>query len=232
MKSAFWMLLIVLVGMTSCEEEIVEETNVSSNEFAEFFYPYDTIPKIYVFRNIVNGIEEEFHRVFSINDSKGKHIVVEVYKADGRITEALNYNLDSLNVIDHMVVDRNMENKKAELLKNKLIPDDKKSTASFASRFAGIKDSTMFLKELDRKFSSTTKIDVLDKQVSATIFNDYIRMTLFNPFTKEESVGQWEFVNYFASGYGLVEWHTPDKSFHYRLEKIISQDEFVNLMSK
>lgn len=234
MKSAFWILLAVLLGLTSCEnqQEATEETNVSSNEFAEFFYPYDTVPKIYVYRNIVNGIEEEFHRVFSIEDSKGKHIVVEVYKADGRITEALNYSLDSLDVIDHMVVDRNMENKKAELFKNKLIPDDKKATASFASRFGGISDSTMFLKEVDRKFNSTKKIDVLDKQVSATIFNDYIRMTLFNPFTKEESVGQWEIVNYFASGYGLVEWHTPDKSFHYRLEKIISQDEFVNLMSK
>jgi hypothetical protein len=232
MKGAFWIILLATIGLTSCEEEVVEDVAVSTNEFGEFFYPYDTIPKIYVFRNIVNGLEEEFHRVFGINDSEGKHIVVEVYQADGRITEALNYNLDSLDVIDHMVVDRNKENKKAELFKNKLIPDDKKSIASFASRFSGIKDSTMFLKEVDRAFSSTKEIDVLDNKVSVTIFHDHIRMTLFNPFTKEENVGQWEFVNYFASGYGLVEWHTPDKSFHYQLEKIISQDEFVNLMSK
>lgn len=232
MKNAFWIILLALAGLSSCGEETVEEVNVSNNEFGEFFYPYDTIPKIYVFRNLVNGIGEEFHRVFGIDDSEGKHIVVEVYKDDGRITEALNYNLDSLDVIDHMVVNRNQENKKAELFKNKLIPEDKKSTASFASRFAGIKDSTMFLKEVDRKFDSSKEIDVLDKKVSATIFKDYIRMTLFNPFTKDENVGQWEFINHFAAGYGLVEWYTPDKSFHYRLEKIISQDEFVNLMSK
>lgn len=232
MKKAFWIILVVVAGLTSCNEEAVQDVDVSSHEFGEFFYTYDTVPKIYVFRNITNGIEEEFHRVFGIKDSKGKHIVVEVYQEDGRITEALNYNLDSLDIMDHMVVDRNKENKKAELFKNKLIPDDKKSTASFASRFPGIKDSTLFLKEVDRKFESTKEIDVLDKKVSATIFHDYIRMTLFNPFTKEENVGQWELVNYFAAGHGLVEWHTPNKDFHYRLEKIISQDEFVNLMSK
>jgi hypothetical protein len=235
MKSAFWIGLFVLIGLASCEgtseEEVIVEEEVSSNMFAEFFYPYDTVPKIYVYRNIANGIEEEFHRVFGINDSEGKHIVVETYKSDGRITEALNYNLDSLDIMDHMVVDRKQINRKAELFKNKLIPKDKKSTASFVSRFEGIKDSTLFLREVDRLYSSTSEIEVLDKKASATIFQDYIRMTLFNPFTKEENAVQWELTNYFASGYGLVEWHTPDKSLHFQLEKIISQDEFVNLMS-
>lgn len=231
MNKAFWVVLFLAVGLTSCTEEN-PDTNVSSNVFGEYFYPYDTIPQIYVYRDVANGLEEEFHRVFSINDSEGKHIVVEVYKEDGRIVEALNYNLDSLTIIDHMVVDRRKEKKKAELLKNKLIPDSKTSTASFASRFGGLTDSTLFLKEVDRKFKSTKKIDVLGKKVSTTIFNDYVRMTLFNPFTKMENEGRWEIVNYFAKGYGLVEWHTPDRKLHFRLEKIISQDEFVNFMSK
>jgi len=231
MNRAFWIVLFVFVGLVSCTEEN-PETNVSSNIFGEFFYQYDTIPQIYVFRDIAHGLEEEFHRVFSINDSEGKHIVVEVYKEDGRIIEALNYNLDSLTVIDHMVVDRKQIKKKAELFKNKLIPYSKTSTASFASRFDGFKDSTLFLKEVDRKFKSTKAIDVLGKKVSATIFNDYIRMTLFNPFTKKENAGKWELINYFAKGYGLVEWHNPDRSVHFILEKIISQDEFVNFMSK
>ncbi len=231
MNKAFWIVLLVFVGIVSCTEENTE-TNVSSNIFGTYFYPYDTIPQVYVFRDVAHGLEEEFHRVFSINDSEGKHIVVEVYKEDGRIIEALNYNLDSLNIIDHMVVNRNQEKMKAELFKNKLIPDSKTSTASFASRFAGFKDSTLFLKEVDRKFKSTKEIDVLGKKVAATLFNDYIRLTLFNPFTKEENEGKWEMINYFAKGYGLVEWHNPDRSIHYRLEKIISQDEFVNLMSK
>lgn len=230
MNKGFWIILLVVIGLVSCTEE-GPKTPVSSNVFGTYFYPYDTIPQIYVFRDIKNGLDEEFHRVFSINDSEGKHIVVEVYKADGRIIEALNYNLDSLDIVDHMVANRKQEQTKAELFKNKLIPDSKKSTASFASRFAGFKDSTLILKEIDRLYSSTKKIDVLGKKVSATIFNDYIRMTLLNPFTKEENEAKWEITNYFATGYGLVEWHNVDRSVHYRLEKIISQDEFVNFMS-
>lgn len=235
MNKAFWIVLLVFAGLVSCSEDNPEtspEVNVSSNEFGAYFYAYDTIPKIYVFRDVANGLEEEFHRVFSIDDSQGKHIVVEIYKADGRIVEALNYNLDSLNIIDHMVVNRNQVNMKAELFKNKLMPDSKTSTASFASRFAGISDSTMFLREIDRTYKSTKDIKVLGKNVSATLFTDYVRMTLFNPFTKDENEGRWELTNYFAEGYGLVEWHNDDRSVHYQLEKIIEQDDFVNFMSK
>lgn len=231
MKKAFWILLLGFVGLISCSEEVVE-TTVSSNVFGSSFYPYDTIPKVYVYRDVANGLAEEFHRVFSIDDSEGKHIVVEIYKEDGRLVEALNYNLDSLDIIDHMVVDRKLEKRKAELFKNKLIPDSKTSIASFASRFEGFKDSTMILKEVDRQYKSSKKMDVLGKKVAATVFIDYVRMTLFNPFTREEQEGKWEMLNYFAEGYGLVEWHNEDKTVHYRLEKILSQDDFVNLMSK
>lgn len=231
MKYAFWILLIAVAGLSSCKAEQQDEVNVSLNEFGPYFYPYDTVPKVYVYRDLVSGLEEEFHRVFAINDSEGKHIVVEIYKSDGRITEAYNYGLDSLHLNDHMVVDRFKKNTKAELFKNKLIPENKTTTASFVSRFSGISDSTLFLKEVDRMYTSTKKIDLLGKRVSATLFDDHVRLTLFNPFSKQENVATWEMVNYFAEGYGLVEWHTPDKSVHYRLEKIIPQDEFVNLMS-
>lgn len=231
MKKAFWILLVGFAGLVSCSEEITE-TNTSNNIFGSSFYPYDTIAKVYVYRDIANGLTEEFHRVFSINDSEGKHIVVEIYKEDGRLVEALNYNLDSLDVIDHMVVDRNLEKRKAELFKNKLFPNSKTSIALFASRFEGFKDSTMILKEVDREYKTSEKIEVLGKKVPSTVFVDHVRMTLFNPFTREEQEGKWDILNYFAEGYGLVEWHSEDKTVHYRLEKILSQDEFVNLMSK
>lgn len=234
MKHSFWIVIITLVGFASCSEGEgeVENPNVSINMFGEYFFQYDTIPKVYVYRDIVNGMEEQFHRVFAINDSEGKHIVVEVYAEDGRIIEALNYNLDSLTVIDYMVVDRRQEKTKAELFKNKLIPNDKKSVASFAARFSGISDSTLFLKEIDRKYGSVKEINVMGKKVPATLFNDHLRITLFNPFTMMENEREAEAVNYFAKGYGLVEWHNTSKTIHYRLEKIISQDAFVKLISK
>jgi len=196
MKSAFWIVLLVLIGLVSCEgateteESTVEEASSSDNMFAEFFYRFDTVPQIYVYRNIVNGIEEEFHRVFGINDSKGKHIVVETYKSDGRITEALNYNLDSLDIMDHMVVDRNQINRKAELLEYKLFPNDKESTASFTTRFSGISDSTMFLKEIDRLYGSTTTLPSGNLSITlprATVLLNGIRQTRAFTFDSKKS---------------------------------------------
>lgn len=233
MKTLFAFCL-VLVGVSACtsdEKEDGADNLVSTNVYGDYFYNYDTIPKIYVYRNITNGLEEIFHRVFSIEDTEGNHIVVEIYSEDGRILEALNYNVDSLDLMDHMVVDINNIKRKAELFKNKMIPTDKTSRADFASRFAGIMDSTLFLKEISRVYQKELKLDVLGKQIEAIAFQDDIRITLFNPFTRLEDVKETRSFAYFAKGYGLVEWHSENKLAHYRLEKIMSQSEFVNLMS-
>lgn len=98
----------ILLALSACE--IKQDSKlVSENPFYRYFYPYDTIPKVYVYRNVAQGLEEEFHRIFSIEDSQGKHTVVELYAEDGRLLEAMNYNIDSLDVIDHMVVDKNQK---------------------------------------------------------------------------------------------------------------------------
>ncbi len=228
------LLLSVILGITACSSKETEDNAefASTNMFGEYFYEYDTIPKVYVYRDVVGGLEEQFHRVFSIEDTEGKHIVVEIYADDGRILEALNYNLDSLNLMDHMVVDTSFVKRKAELFKNQMIPLDKTSQAEFASRFAGIMDSTLFLKEVNRKYSKEVKLEVMGKEYDAVVFSDDLRLTLFNPFTQLEDVREGRSFSYFAKGFGLVEWHTENKLGHFRLEKIISQDEFVNLMSK
>ena len=222
-----------VLALFACGENTAKQAIApqSENEFYAYFYPYDTIPKVYVYRNIADGLEEQFHRVFSLNDSEGEHIVVETYTDDGRLTEALNYNLDSLDLIDHMVVDRNQENKKGVLFKHRLIPMDRTSEAEFASRFPGVYDSTFFLKEITRKFSKEQQLDVMSERKNVVVFKDEIRLTLFNPWTKMEDVREGEAVSYYAEGIGLVEWHTPNKAAHYRLEKIISQKNFLELVS-
>jgi hypothetical protein len=109
---------VLLVLLFSCNSNKLD----SKNPFAAYFYEVDSIPKIYLYRDIANGLDEQFHRIYKVEDSQGEHIVVEIYSADGRIIEALNYNVDSLNIMDHMVVNRNNEKTKAELFKDKLIP--------------------------------------------------------------------------------------------------------------
>jgi hypothetical protein len=102
----------------------------------------------------------------------------------------------------------------------------------FATRFQGFLDSTLILKEIKRKVSGKEiQHDVLGEKVPTIVMKDRIRMTNFNPFTKKESVLEGNSTNYFAKGYGLVEWHTPDKKVHYKLEKILTEKEFLQIIT-
>jgi hypothetical protein len=205
----------------------------SKNPFAAYFYEVDSIPKIYLYRDIANGLDEQFHRIYKVEDSQGEHIVVEIYSTDGRIIEALNYNVDSLNIMDHMVVNRNNEKTKAELFKDKLIPMNAQEEVAFASRFQGFLDSTLILREVKRKVKGPEiSWDVLGENEPTICFEDRIRMTNFNPFTKKENVQEGDAISYFAKGYGLVEWHTKNKKAHYRLEKVLSQKEFLSIITR
>ncbi len=207
--------------------------NESKNPYFQYFYNADTIPKIYLFRDVANGLDELYQRIYTVEDSRGKHIIVEYYAADGRIIEALNYNIDSLNVMDHMVVNRKGQKMKAELFKDQLIPMNDSEEVWFATRFQGFMDSTLILKEIKRKVSGKDiKIDVMGEEVPAIVMKDRIRMTNFNPFTKKEAVLEGLSINYFAKGYGLVEWFTPDKKVHYRLEKIMNQEEWYRIITR
>lgn len=205
----------------------------SKNPYAAYFYAVDSVPKVYLYRDVANGLDEQFHRIYSVEDSEGDHVIVEIYAADGRILEALNYNVDSLDIMDHMVVNRNGEKTKAEVFKTKIIPMNETEEVWFATRFQGFLDSTLILKEIKRKVSgSEIEHDVMGKKVPTIVMKDKIRMTNFNPFTKRENVLEGESVNYFSKGYGLVEWHTPNKKVHYKLEKVMLQEEWVKMITR
>lgn len=204
----------------------------STNPFANYFYALDSIPKVYLYRDVANGLDEQFQRIYAIKDHEGQHIIVETYSADGRITEALNFNTDSLDIMDHMVVNRNQEKTKAEVFKRAYFPTSKTSKSWFASRFQGFMDSTLILKECKRSYKEEKEMEVLGESKPVVVFSDYLRMTAFNPFTKKENVLEGSASFYYAEGLGLVEWHTQDKKVHYKLEKILSQQEWLKIITR
>jgi hypothetical protein len=220
-------LFLVLV---SCSEKPPYE---SINPNAAFFYPIDTIPKIYLYRDIARGLEEEFHRIYALKDNAGPHVVVERYASDGRILEAINYNVDSLTVFDQMVVDRFQKKEKAFIYKNDLFPMDLKKQAWYSIKFKGVVDSTLILREIKRNFKKNKRITIMEEeQADALIFEDLVRQTVLNPFTKKEQAYQAKQRSYFAKGFGLVEWHSLDKKVHFRLEQILTQQEWVKIIAR
>lgn len=220
---------LVVILLLSCGSN---EQIKSTHPLANYFYPYSESPQIYLYRDVANGLEEEFHRVYSLKDQEGQHIIVERYASDGRILEALNYNVDSLDVQDHMVVNFKQEKTKAKLYKTKLFPLNKEEQTWFATKFQGINDSTLFLKELKRNLVRQDVLkEIMEEESSCLEFHDIIRQTLLNPFTKKENMIEAEQISYFAEGIGLVEWHSLDKKVHFRLEQILNQDEWLKIIS-
>jgi len=205
----------------------------SLNPNAAFFYPLDTIPKVYHYRDIANGMNEEFHRIYTVEDALGPHLIVEVYAGDGRLREAINYNIDSLVVQDHMVVNRLQSKEKATLYKNQLFPFDLQQETWFASKFSGVTDSTVILNEVLRhyQFKKSTKF-LTNKKAEALYFSDTIRRTVLNPFTQKEREVIGTQTSIYAKGYGLVAWHNRNKTIHYRLERILTQQEWVKIIAR
>jgi hypothetical protein len=74
--------------------------------------------------------------------------------------------------------------------------------------------------------------DVMGEKTSALVTSDKIRMTNFNPFTKKEFVQEGNATFYYAKGYGLTEWHDESKKVHYRLEKILTQEEWIKIITR
>ena len=220
--------LVVILLLSCGSNEQIKSTHPLEN----YFYPYSESPQIYLYRDVANGLEEEFHRVYSLKDQEGQHIIVERYASDGRILEALNYNVDSLDVQDHMVVNFKQEKTKAKLYKTKLFPLNKEEQTWFATKFQGINDSTLFLKELKRNLVRQDVLkEIMEEESSCLEFHDIIRQTLLNPFTKKENMIEAEQISYFAEGIGLVEWHSLNKKVHFRLEQILNQDEWLKIIS-
>ncbi|MDG1841119.1 MAG: hypothetical protein P8I93_02090 [Crocinitomicaceae bacterium] len=195
------------------------------------FYPIDTIAKIYVYRDVVGGLEEQFHRVQSLISEKGNHIVVQVYSSDIRLLETLNYFYPSLEIYDHLVANRKKESARAEVFKNKMFPKTNKDSAVFVSRFPGHLDSTVIIKKIKRTVleNNEEELVILKTKIKILSYLDSISYIILNPFTnKQEPISAQQITKY-GKGIGLVEWHLPNKKSYFRLEKIIEEKEWLQI---
>ena len=230
-----WIYLLLMLCISCTSESTInnESKGLSSHPYASYFYTYDTTALIYRYRDVAHGLAEQFHRVYGVEDSRGKHIVVERYAAEGRLTEALNYNLSALNVIDHMVVNGLGENEKATLYKDDLFPNEMGEKVSFASRFSGFIDSTVLLMEKDRVLKETLSIEVLSKKTKSILIKEEASYTLINPYTEQEQQPQKLTMYYaFAQGLGLYEWYDKTKRSHFKLEESLSQDKWIKMLTR
>lgn len=117
-KIRFFLFNLLIASLFACGKDKPS----SKHPYASYFYPIEKEAKIYVYRDVIGGLDEQFHRVYSVKDNAGQHVIVERYAADGRLMEALNFNLDSLDIQDHMVVNNQQKKTQAMLYKTTYFP--------------------------------------------------------------------------------------------------------------
>ena len=236
-KRVFGLIGFILCVMACSSEELASSNNnpaKSLHPLSRFFYPIQDQPKVYVYRDTVQGLQEEFHRIYNVEDFAGLHLVVETYTREGVLSEAINYNVDSLDVQDHMVVNRYGRKEKAMVYKRFLYPTNIKDETWFASKFSGTKDSTVILYEVFRKYlkPGSFRLDQQESTVKTIIFNDKIRVTELNPFEHTEQEKWAERIAVFAENIGLVSYYNPQKSTYFKLEKIMDQKDWLKIIRR
>lgn len=203
----------------------------SKHPYVNYFYPVIEEPKIYVYRDIIGGLDEQFHRVYSVNDHLGLHLVVERYSSDGRILEALNFNADSLDIQDHMVVNRAQKKTQANVYKTQYFPWKKGEKAWFATKFEGVLDSTLILQEMKRNLLSENQfMDVMGESRKCIKYNDETTFTILNPFLKTQKEMKVMSSTFYAENIGLVEWIGKNNKVHFKLEQIMDQQEWLKII--
>lgn len=222
-------IFLFFFGFSACK------SGGSSNELVKYFYPLEGEGQVYIYRDVNNGLAERFHRVYRLEDSRGKHIVVEIYTEDMRIIEAYNYNVDSLNLADHMVVDRDGKKRQSELFKNTIFPMNMKDETYFVSRFPGVMDSTLILDERQRKVRPVKpkqEITVMGKKHKALVIEDNFRTTVFNPISHQENELNGRNYSYYVEGIGLVRWHDNKNKSDFQLQDIITEKQWTKLINE
>ena len=109
---------------------------------------------------------------------------------------------------------------------------DLKQKTWFAAKFRGVVDSTVMLSEVKRQFKEQKSHQVIDDEVESLVFSDDLRLTVLNPFTRKENSKSVTRISYFSKGFGLVEWHSLNKKVHFRLEQVLTQQEWIKMIAR
>jgi len=75
-------------------------------------------------------------------------------------------------------------------------------------------------------------LDVMGENQKAIKYKDRLRYTMLNPFTNKEKEINLTQYTYYAENIGLVEWKSTTNQKHFKLEQILTQQEWVKIIAR
>ncbi|MGB2467460.1 MAG: hypothetical protein ACPH90_04865, partial [Crocinitomicaceae bacterium] len=101
----------------------------------------------------------------------------------------------------------------------------------FKSIFPGLSEGFVLEYERIRTLDKFENRNILSEKVTCLKLNERIRVSNINVDSKLQNESVNDIVVYFGKFIGLVEWHDKNFKQHYVLEDIISQDEWLKIIS-
>jgi hypothetical protein len=104
---------------------------------------------------------------------------------------------------------------------------------SFASKFSGVVDSTILFYERYRRLDAFQERSVMARKTDCMKLNERIRITNMDLRSNKEGQPMTAKMSlYFGKNLGLVEWHDQKQTQHFVLESVLTQEEWIKLMSR
>lgn len=215
------------VGNDDSDEAVRSPKQGKYANYRDFFYPIDLeSPKIYAFRDEAAPLDERFFRIYTLVDEGDDVFVIEKYNAVFRIFEGISMlTLDNFPMTDHMKVDKDGIKRSSRIYENHYFPERFDETVTYLVNYPSHLD-TVSMVYVSKKTIVEDDIfmDVMGEEVEAILVVDSIKVVMTNVLTKQSSVQRFVANKYFAKGIGLVQWGTPAGDVQYSLQKILSDE--------
>lgn len=196
-----------------------------------FFYPKSAQPYVYVFQDSLDPFFEMFERVITFYDPLGEHMLIERYNANFTLVESYDLLSENNYVVHNHTLYHNGKPIIAHVVDSSFVPW--KGTGVFSSTFPGSVDSIMF--SLKNKRSMNNEFGNFhwkEEKLETRIVTDSIftlAIDLKNQKEKSQSVVAF---HEFAQGLGRVRIKTADGKSNLVLQKILTDDEWLKLITK
>jgi hypothetical protein len=220
------LILTLLLTLIACSDK-----NVKEIPFLEYYYPFDSEPKVYVYQDSLNPLYEVFERVFTVEDPMGKHLWIERYNTNFSLTETVEIlATDKLNVRNHLIgVRGNLES--AVVRDSLFFPSF--GTSIFSSTFPSNNDTIVFHYEIKRTLQDKKGIFNWEDKTLETINTlDSVKAYIIDVKNEKEKVNLSLAKSVYAKGLGKVQVFSLNGAVNLQLKRVLTDEEWKFIVTK
>lgn len=222
--------LFIAIFLVGCSTETKQENTLSR----EYFYPATKEKQANILIDTLQPLDERVFVYHTAKFDESEHIFLEKYVQGTRLIEGFIFtNEDSVIVKEHMVIDRLNRKSKAQTSAFDHLPYSLNDESYFHSRFPSHLDSVIAVYESKKNcIVKDTVFEFKGIKHDAVVFRDSVKLSMYNPITKDgkSRINVQDLM--YAKDLGLVSISVPNSKIHFQLSQVLNQQEWELLLQK